>query len=215
MRDKGNTEVGGFCISSEEDLLLIEDVVLIPQECSTMTVEFTDDGIADFVDEKCDEGLQPEQFFRVWWHTHPGMSPDPSGVDEDTFTRVFGECNWSIMFILASDDRCYARIQLKTPVAGSFVIPVRVMTESVIRPEWEEEYDENVTVVVNKSFFKGKYGGQFSAKHGGALFPAREFGADNEDEDVDLWGDDDWRRSDWAADCFAASGDGDEDPDSD
>ncbi len=215
MRDKGNTEVGGFCISSKEDLLLIEDVVLIPQKCTSVTVEFTDDGIADYVDDMVDQEFQPEQFFRVWWHTHPGMSPDPSGVDEETFARVFGECNWSVMFILASDDRCYARIQIKTPVEGSFVIPVQVISESVSRPEWEEEYDENVTVAVNKFFFQGKYGGKYIAKHGGQVFQAGEFGADDEDEDIDLWGDDDWRRGDWAADCLAVIGDGDAEIDSD
>src|SRR5687768_13983314 len=72
LRDLGNTEVGGFGISARDDLLLIEDICLIKQFCSEVTVRFDDEAVADHFDQQVDAGLPPERFARVWVHTHPG-----------------------------------------------------------------------------------------------------------------------------------------------
>src|SRR5690242_14104510 len=100
LRDLGETEVGGFGISAPDDLLLIEDVRLVCQICAVVSVKFDDLAVADFFDEQVDEGRRPEQFARIWVHTHPGDSPQPSGVDEQTFARCFGQSDWAVMFIL-------------------------------------------------------------------------------------------------------------------
>ena len=47
LRDRGETEVGGFGISSPLDLLLIEDVQLVRQQCTSVTVAFDDQSVAD------------------------------------------------------------------------------------------------------------------------------------------------------------------------
>ena len=52
LRDLGNTEVGGFGISSADDLLLVEDICLIKQYCTEVTVRFDDQAVADFFDAK-------------------------------------------------------------------------------------------------------------------------------------------------------------------
>ena len=77
LRDLGSTEVGGFGISAKDDLLLIEDVRLVRQRCSSVTVQFDDVAVTDFFDEQVDRGLPPERFARVWIHTHPGNSASP------------------------------------------------------------------------------------------------------------------------------------------
>ena len=41
-----------------------------------------------------DAGVPPGRFARVWLHTHPGASVEPSHVDEETFGRGFGGCDW-------------------------------------------------------------------------------------------------------------------------
>ncbi|MEQ8835429.1 MAG: Mov34/MPN/PAD-1 family protein, partial [Lacipirellulaceae bacterium] len=110
-RDAGETEIGGFGISSAEDLLLVEDLVLVEQQADWASVEFKDTAVADFYDSQVDRGRTPEQFARIWIHTHPGDSPRPSGTDEETFARVFGSCNWAVMFILAQKGASYARLQ--------------------------------------------------------------------------------------------------------
>ncbi len=80
LRDLGPTEVGGFGISDAEDLLLIEDFVLIQQNCSPVTVAFDDDAVAEYFDHQIDLGRRPAQVGRVWIHTHPGTSSQPSRV---------------------------------------------------------------------------------------------------------------------------------------
>ena len=39
LRDLGETEVGGFGISAENDLLLIEDIQMVRQRCTSVTVQ--------------------------------------------------------------------------------------------------------------------------------------------------------------------------------
>ena len=78
LRDAGPTEVGGFGISSPEDCFLIQDIRLVRQKCTRISVEFADDAVADFFDEQVDLGRKPEQFGRVWVHTHPVSARTPA-----------------------------------------------------------------------------------------------------------------------------------------
>ena len=144
VRDLGYTEVGGFGIASADDLLCVEDIQLVKQTASAVTVAFDDEAVADFFDQQVDRGLRPEQFARVWVHSHPGDSPYPSAVDEETFSRVFGRSDWSVMFILAQSGKHYARLQFSVGPGGSLEIPVEVdFTRPFVASRhdaWEEEY---------------------------------------------------------------------------
>jgi len=148
LRDCGDTEVGGFGISAEKDLLLIEDVRLIGQHTTLVSVQFDDEAVADYFDEQVDAGLSAERCFRLWLHTHPGDSAAPSSVDEETFERVFGRCDWAVMAILACGGETYARLRFNTGPGGQIEIPVRI---DYARPfpaadpkAWQLEYDECV-----------------------------------------------------------------------
>lgn len=148
LRDYGDTEVGGFGISPIDDLLFIEDIQLVRQVCSWAHVAFDDAAVADFFDEQVDAGRTPEQFARVWIHTHPGSCPQPSTVDEETFTRVFGPSSWAIMFILARGGRTYTRLRFNDGPGAETEIRDEV---SYAKPfaagdqeAWEQEYLANV-----------------------------------------------------------------------
>ena len=67
-----------------------------------------------------------QQCFRIWVHTHPGESATPSSIDEDTFARVFERSNWALMFILAQEGACYARLQFNVGPAGCVELPVEI-----------------------------------------------------------------------------------------
>ena len=122
LRDCGSTEVGGFGISSDKEPLLVTDVQLVRQRCTPTTVAFEDEAVADFFDQQVDLGRQPHQFGRVWIHTHPGASPDPSVTDEETFQRVFGRAEWALMFILARNGNTYARLQFNVGPGGAILV---------------------------------------------------------------------------------------------
>ena len=155
LRDLGPTEVGGFGISSQNDLLLVEDITLIPQLSTAVTVKFDDQAVADHFDDYVDQGYAVERFGRIWVHTHPGDSAAPSGTDEETFSRCFGSADWAIMFILAQGGETYARLALNSGPGGSLLLPVEIDFSRPFRgseeTEWEQEY---LTCVDEECFFE-------------------------------------------------------------
>jgi proteasome lid subunit RPN8/RPN11 len=148
LRDRGPTEVGGFGIAPAADLLYVEDIGLVQQTCTSISVAFDDSAVAEFFDEQIEAGRRPEQFARVWIHTHPGESAQPSHVDEETFRRVFGPCDWAVMFIIAREGETYCRLQFRAGPSGAFEIPVRVNFESNFAGSdfeaWAGEYDTTI-----------------------------------------------------------------------
>lgn len=150
LRDVGGTEVGGFGVSAPADLLLVEDVRLVRQQCSPVTVKFDDSSVADFFDTQVDQGRTPEQFGRIWIHTHPGNSPYPSGTDEQTFDRCFGNSDWAVMFILALGGQTYARLRFHAGPRGDLELPVEIDFQqpfSAADPSaWAAEYEAAVSL---------------------------------------------------------------------
>ena len=152
LRDAGETEIGCFGIAGNpDDPLLITDLETVEQDCTSVTVKFDDNSVADLFDRMVDAGLQPEQFARVWIHTHPDIGAEPSGTDEETFQRVFGTCNWAVMFILAKGGETYCRIrygigaesQIKIENEIDYSVPFNGSDQE----SWEAEYRQNVTSV--------------------------------------------------------------------
>ena len=148
LRDRGETEIGGFGLSAEDDPLAVIDVLTVKQRCTPVTVAFDDAAVADLFDELVDQGIRPERFGRVWIHTHPGDCPLPSSTDEATFQRAFGRTDWSVMAILACGGASYARLSFHTGPGGALRIPVRVdygqPFDAADWEAWEQEYVEHV-----------------------------------------------------------------------
>lgn len=177
LRDLGNSEVGGFGISAADDLLYIEDVQLVEQVCTGASVAFNDQAVADFFDRQVDRGLSPQTFARVWLHTHPGNSPQPSPTDDDTFVRVFGCTHWAVMFILSRGGPSYARLRFHVGPGGDLDLAVRV---DYTRPfaasdhaAWQQEYLAAVQVAEPPRV----------ARHKSKLFPEMDAALDPWDED--------------------------------
>jgi proteasome lid subunit RPN8/RPN11 len=150
LRDAGETEIGGFGITPGDDLLFIEDVRIVVQDCTWASVEFDDNSVADFFDAQVDDGRHPEEFARIWVHTHPGNSPQPSATDEATFARVFGRADWALMFIVARGGECYARLRYNVGPGSDVELPVEVDygrpfdgSNAVL---WQAEYSAGVRV---------------------------------------------------------------------
>jgi len=116
-----------------------------------VSVSFDDEAVADFFEAQVDLGRKPEQFGRIWLHSHPADSPVPSGTDEDTFYRVFGKCQWAVMFIVAENGDTYARLSFNVGPGGQVLIPVAVDYSDDFGPSdrelWDSEYKANIKVV--------------------------------------------------------------------
>jgi hypothetical protein len=148
FRDRGDTEIGGFGITAKNDLLLVEDFVTVRQKVSSVTVSFEDEAVADFFEGQVDAGRKPEQFGRIWLHSHPSESPQPSTVDEGTFDRVFGRCQWAVMFVIGRGEKTHARLRFNVGPGGQAVIPTEVDYSHPFGPTdheaWEAEYRANI-----------------------------------------------------------------------
>ncbi len=148
LRDVGDTEIGGFGISAVDDLLYVKDVELVSQTCTWVHVAFADEAVANFFDDQVDAGRRPEEFGRIWVHTHPGSSPEPSVTDEATFARVFGSADWALMFILARGGQTYARLRYNVGPGVDVKIPVEVdygrAFASSEQELWHADYLANV-----------------------------------------------------------------------
>lgn len=143
--------MGGFGITDQDDLLLVNDVQLVRQRCTPVSVRFDDQSVADFFDQQVDAGRRPAEFARLWLHTHPASSAEPSGIDEGTFVRCFGSADWSVMFVLARRGQTYARLRFGVGPGGSWEIPVEVDFRrpfpATDQAAWEQEYVEAVQIV--------------------------------------------------------------------
>lgn len=151
FRDKSDNEVGGFGITEPDDLLFVTDFVAVKQEVTAVSVKFDDEAVADFFDTQVDLGRKPEQFGRIWLHSHPGNSPEPSIIDEETFSRVFGSCQWSVMFILAQDNKTYSKLSFNVGPGGQVLIPAEIEYSydfgSSDKETWDAEYNTNIHTV--------------------------------------------------------------------
>ena len=115
-----------------------------------MHVAFDDVSVADFFEAQVEAGRQPEEFARLWLHTHPGRSAEPSATDEATFARVFGGADWAVMFILARGGQSFARLRCNVGPGAEMQLPVDVdyrrSFERSDREAWEAEYQACVQV---------------------------------------------------------------------
>jgi hypothetical protein len=152
---KGNTEIGGFGISEEHDLLYIVEFISVEQENTAVTVKFRDESVADHFDNCLDHGTVPNRCGRIWIHTHPGDSASPTGTDEMTFRQGFGDCDWAAMMILAKGGETYARLRLRTGPGIEVLLPVEVLWEDLpyrletedlkgLTDLWAEEFSDNI-----------------------------------------------------------------------
>lgn len=148
FRDKSDNEIGGFGITETDDLLCVREFVTVKQQVTAVSVKFDDEAVANFFEDQVDLGRKPEQFARIWLHSHPGSSPQPSIIDEETFERVFGGCQWAVMFVVAQNNKTYTKLSFNVGPGGQVLIPVGIDYSQDFGPTnqelWDTEYASNV-----------------------------------------------------------------------
>ena len=129
-------------------MLFVTEFATVKQEVTTVSVKFDDEAVADFFDDQVDLGRKPEQFGRIWLHSHPGNSAEPSITDQETFERVFGNCQWAVMFVVAQDNKTYARLSFNVGPGGQVLIPTEIDYRHEFSPSdhvlWDAEYAANI-----------------------------------------------------------------------
>lgn len=128
---KESTEIGAFGLSRQDSPLHIVDLGFPHQTVSGGSVDFDDDKIAQYVDEMYLQGWEPCESCRIWIHTHPQGVNKPSGTDEATFAKIFGNYDWAVMLIFPKKSQPYARLQTTFPVPFSAEATVEVLYPEV------------------------------------------------------------------------------------
>lgn len=129
----GDTEVAGFGIADDpSDPLLVTDFVLVKQTATSVSFEFDPSGLGEYMEQRVAEGLNTNEFMRIWIHTHP-CGPTPSSVDWDAFGEILGRSDWSVMMILGRNAETHAVLQFTSGPGGCFQIPVQIA--------WDEEFE--------------------------------------------------------------------------
>lgn len=150
MRDRGPTEVAGYCTTGTDDPLLVTDLRLIKQKCNPIYFELDPDDTVEDVERTLDMGLSPWATHNLLFHSHPGNSPHPSGNDEENFKKAFAHPNWAIMLIIARDGSTYCRLKINTAPGVEKLLKVMVdwsvPFEASNTKAWEEEYKDKVVV---------------------------------------------------------------------
>jgi len=151
-RGWGPSEVTGFFVSSKENVLDIIDAELVRAACSSVSVDITSEELLEFYQRMAEKGIYPSQL-RVWWHTHPKMTADPSHIDFDTFDELNQDRALGVMYILGEDhETCHLSIRDKETGLES-IEEIKISHQSV-NSSWQldyeslkKDYEEYVTMV--------------------------------------------------------------------
>lgn len=164
-----DVEVGGYGVSrSASDLLYVEELILIKQTSTSAHMEFDDADLANYYDDVADQKRSLELHDRLWFHTHPVMSANPSGTDENTFASKFTQ-PWAVMAIFSKTNDCTARLKYNSGPGierdldwevdwSRFPDLLRTTTMSELETKWKQEFTEKVNVGGKASYVPGGYG---------------------------------------------------------
>ena len=152
LRDYGDTEIGGFGVCETDDPLLVTDVHLPVQDCTSTTVELDGESLLAYRATCRKADIDEKHSFRIWIHTHPEMSADPSCTDESTFSELFDSTNWGIMAILSKTEDTYVRVRYggDGPMSDSeldWEVDYTVDFPASDIESWIDEYNATVTVI--------------------------------------------------------------------
>ena len=114
LAQEGKNELAGFGISSESNPLLVEEFVLVKHFATPATFEFCPDAMAEHMEAMAARGISPDRCMKIYIHTHPHESADPSHTDWNEFADFAASSDFAVMFIMARGGltTCTLRIRM-------------------------------------------------------------------------------------------------------
>lgn len=143
-------EVGFMGVTTAPETLDVSDVVMLKQEVGAAQTDLDGGAFGEMLEEMQDRGIGPVRCGKVWFHTHPDLSPEPSGQDLQT-VHTLGGSGWAAMVILGLKDRGVTAkgwLSLPTPMGRVLVARPVVVDWGWSLKSWQDEYDAKVSVHV-------------------------------------------------------------------
>lgn len=155
FRDSKTTEVGCMGITRPDDPLHVEDLAFIRQECTSVSTDFDEQSQTNWTIDMMESGQNPENFMRIWIHTHPCTSCSPSSTDWETFEEIFAQTKWGVMAILGTSNQMSCVFRVKDSLIN---IPVEIAPRPA-PDQWEEELKliGKPRVVQGRDYYAGGY----------------------------------------------------------
>lgn len=178
LRDAGKTEIGAFGITGDAKRPnLITDLLVPRQICNSVHVDVDPEDNQNCMLDLVERGLEPWQCQKIWLHTHPNMSPNPSGTDE----QQFRECIQSVddyygFVILSTDGKIHAEVRYYTNdrfasfggngiakqtvnIAVDYAYPFAASNRELWQSIYDEKIKEEKQVFAKRSYvWNGKQG---------------------------------------------------------
>ena len=174
LKEKSNSNAFLECsvlgISSPDRINYVDDVIIPKQEVTGTTTDIDQDWLHEWADEMWDKGEDhaPKYTTRIWCHTHPGSSAEPSGTDEKTWsdTYMIDGVDWAAMIIIAQavsskNEHTYCRAKYESSIGMQVSrIGLNIDYDGKLVPiDYIYDMQENI-INLNKTY--EKYG--FSSK---------------------------------------------------
>lgn len=117
MVEKTTAEISAFGISDPDNPLHIVDFIIPKQQTSSASIDIDMEWWADYQFTLDDNNIDPSRV-NTWFHTHPASMCSPSGTDQETMDKSFGNDPLAIMLITAHNYKSHAQLELNvtTPV---------------------------------------------------------------------------------------------------
>lgn len=149
--------------------LFVTDVYLVKQEGTSGGVDGDDADINRLMMELFEKGIEPDEAFRCWIHSHPGTGPTAtylSGTDDANIERYLTG-QWLISIVLDSNgDNPFCQVDIKEPrmsIKSELEIALPKM-DSDVKKACEEEFEEKSSGRTYTVFTGGK---KDSRRHSG------------------------------------------------
>jgi len=93
----------------DENTIIVEEAVLLPQEANRSFVELDQEAYADWIETVCDDDLPR---YNCWLHTHPGMGVFWSATDDKNIAQQDMPL---LVSVVADGSTILGRVDLKEP----------------------------------------------------------------------------------------------------
>lgn len=139
----------------EHGVFSVTDVYLVKQEGSSGGVDGDEEDINRLMVELYQKGIEPDEAFRCWIHSHPGSGENAtylSSTDEDNISRYLTGAFLISIVLDKNGDFPYCRIDLKDPrisIEADLEIDIRLSDDK--RKAAEAEFNEKSKAKVYSS----------------------------------------------------------------
>lgn len=129
-------EISGVgAIEKIDGLLVVTQIYLLEQECSSVTTEINSDALGKLMLDLVKQGKEAN--LKLWWHSHASMDTFWSKTDDDT-GRIISKADWAFRVVINRNDQ----IKVSADVNEPFPHTVHDLNLKIYNPGEKEIYKE-------------------------------------------------------------------------